>query len=92
MRRLQQHMLDAHGETLVTMFVIERHPHEAADVFSDRVGPNSVILPYRLMETLSGRPRSAQRSECEPADFYAGLCHCPLASKSWFSSAGCWCK
>jgi hypothetical protein len=36
-------MLDAHGETLVTMFVIERHPHEAADVFSDRVEPGSAM-------------------------------------------------
>jgi hypothetical protein len=41
----------------------------------------------RLMETLLGTPRSAHGSEYKPADFYAGLRHCPFVSKWWFSFA-----
>jgi hypothetical protein len=87
MRRLQQQVLDAHGETLVTKFAIERHQHEAAGVLKNSVRPDSVIPTYRWMETLPGRPRSEDGSECEPADFYAGLRYGPLVRKAWFSFA-----
>ena len=42
-------MLDAHGETLVTKFVIERHQHEAVGVLKGAVGPGSAMPIYRLM-------------------------------------------
>ena len=38
MRRRQEQMLDAHGETQVTKFVIGRHRHEAVDMLKDAVG------------------------------------------------------
>jgi len=92
MRRRQEQMLDAHGETLVTKFVIGRHRHEAVGMLKDAVGPDSATAAYRLMETLLGTPRSAHGSEYKPADFYAGLRHCPLVSKRWFSFATRWFK
>ena len=64
-------MLDAHGETLVTKFVVEQHQHEAARALTDTVRPDSVVPTYRWMETLPERPRSDDGSEYEPADFYA---------------------
>jgi hypothetical protein len=92
MRRLQQQMLDAHGEAPVTKFVIERHQHVAVGELKNAVGPDSAIAAHRLMETRLGRTRSDDRSEYEPADLYAGLRDCPPVSRSWFSFAGCWCN
>jgi hypothetical protein len=43
-------MLDAHGETLVTKFVIERPQQEVVGVLKDAAGPDGVIPTYRLME------------------------------------------
>jgi hypothetical protein len=80
------------GEPLVAKFVIEQHRHETVGVLKDAVGPDSAIPAHRLMETRLGRPRSDDRSECQPANFYAELRHCPLVSRSWFSFAGCWCN
>ena len=34
----------------------------------------------------------ARTAKIEGAGFYAGLCHFPLVSRSWFSVAGCQCK
>ena len=67
MRRRQEQTLDAHGQTLVTKFVIGRHRHEAVDMLKDAVGPGSATAAYRLMETLLGTPRSAHGSEYKPA-------------------------
>jgi hypothetical protein len=80
-------VLDPHGETLVTKFVIERHHHQAADVLKDAIGPTAPLPSHRLMETLVRRPRRDDGSEYEPADFYAGLRYSPLVRKSWFSFA-----
>ena len=85
MRQLRQQMLDAHGEAIVTIFMIERHRREAAGVLKDTVRRDSVIATYRWTETLPGRPLSDDGSECGPADFYAGRRYGPLVSKSWFS-------
>jgi hypothetical protein len=71
----------------VTKSAIERHQHEAPGVLKDTVRPDSVIPTLRWMETLPGRPPSEDGSECESADFYAGLRYGPLVSKSWFSFA-----
>jgi hypothetical protein len=47
-------VLEAHGETLVTEFGIERHQHKAASALKDTVRPDSVIPTNRWMETLPG--------------------------------------
>jgi hypothetical protein len=48
-------MLDAHGETLVTKFVIERHRHEAVGVLKETIRPGGTLPAHRLMETLLRR-------------------------------------
>ena len=76
-------MLDAHGEKLATMVMIERHQHEAMDGFGGAIAK---------LDGLLGRPCNAGGLDCEPADFYAGLRHCPPVSKWWFFFASRWFK
>ncbi len=59
-------MLDAHGETLVTKFVIERHQHEAVGVLKDAVAPDSAIPTDRLMGCLGDRVAVTDQNTSPP--------------------------
>src|SRR5260370_42464667 len=65
-RRLQQQMLDANGETPVTKFVIERHQHEAVGVLEGAVGPGSAMPIYSLMYCSGDGVAVNDQKSCPP--------------------------
>jgi hypothetical protein len=66
MQRLQQQILDARGEALVTKFTIERHRQEAVGVLKDAVGHDRAIPAHRMMETLGDRAATTDQNTNPP--------------------------
>jgi hypothetical protein len=59
-------MLDAYGETLVTVFVIERHQHEVVDVLGDTVELDGAALSCRSMGCMGDRVALADQNTYPP--------------------------